>query len=65
MKLHWYAFCFGRGTGYASTYTGFTDKKMTVKRVNEAREYSKIGDDSVLISFSYMGYMTKQQLMED
>lgn len=65
MKLHWYAFSFVSGDTNASTYTGFSDKKVTVKRINEAREYSKIGDDAVLIAFSYMGYMTKQQILED
>lgn len=65
MKLHWYAFSFVRGNTNASIYSGFHDQEMTVKRINEVREYSGIGNDAVLIAFSYMGYMNNQQLMDE
>lgn len=64
-KYHYYAFSFIDTNGCAitrgSVYIGFEDKSVTVPRINGAKLRAGVGESSVLLSVSYMGYMTSKE----
>jgi hypothetical protein len=67
-KKHWYCFAFVGGQAEfgrecrACTYTGYQDKLITMPRIKENKRYAGVKDDAVLLSVSYLGYMTKEQM---
>jgi hypothetical protein len=68
-RLHWYCFTFiGDGelgkNCYASTYTGYSDKKITKARITENKKYAKVTNTAVLISCSYLGFITKVEFLD-
>ncbi len=70
-KLHYYCFSYsGRsltcgGRCEASTYTGYSDKKLTKGRVDTNKKFAGVTDEAVLISAAYMGWMTEAELLGD
>ena len=70
-KLHWFAFSFILTDNYkqtttrASVYLGFENKLITTGKIGYAKRSAGIEDGSVLISFSYMGEATKEEITED
>jgi len=60
-KYHWYNFSYAYSCGFGSAQTGYKYKYITNKAINENRIYAKVGEDSVLLSVSYLGYMTREQ----
>lgn len=64
-RLHWFWFCFewarnGKAVKL-STYMGRYDKDITMAVIDEARDLSLADKDSLLISCSYLGCMTKEK----
>lgn len=63
VKRHYYCFSYsGRdslGNSYeANTYTGYKEKEITLSIINENKVYAGVSTNAVLISVSYLGYMT-------
>lgn len=64
-KSHWYSFTFMHGNAWGSFYSGLSEKKVTVKVINSQKSNAKMPPDSVLVSFCYMGYMTRSEVIGD
>ena len=70
-KKYWYCFSFfgtaltGEENARASTYTGYSDQRITMPRLKHAKAHAGVKNDSVLVSCSYMGYMTKTEMLGD
>ena len=68
-KLHYYCFSYsGRSLTCgsqceASTYTGYSDKKLTKGIVDKNKQFAGVTDKAVLISAVYMGWMTEAELL--
>lgn len=67
-KLHWYCFAFigtiiqSYKSGHSSCYQGFILKdKITLLDIKEAKSWARTNEDSVLLSVSYLGYMTEEE----
>lgn len=65
MKKHYYAFSFVGGSGENLLHgwcgIGIKNKNVTISDIKEAKKQADMPDNSVLISFSYMGYMTRDE----
>jgi hypothetical protein len=67
-KKHWYCFAFvgvSEENGKecrACAYTGYPDKLITMQKIQENERYAGVKDGAVLLSVSYLGYMTKEQV---
>jgi len=63
-KQHWWAMSFkghaldADSIREAFAYIGFPDERLTIPRINEAKKLATVKDDAVLITATYMGYMT-------
>jgi len=70
-KLHWFCFSYtGKEieTGddvQASTYTGYSTKNITLPIIDENKKNAHVTDAAVLLSVSYLGYMTRAELLGD
>lgn len=66
---HWYCLSFVDGDGgnltHASVYLGWDDQKITKPRIAEAKRGAEVGEDSVLMAVSYLGYMTHEEVTGD
>ena len=64
MKYHYhhYSFIF-QGFGFATVTMGDASKNITVPMIEKAKIKSNAGADSVLISVSYLGYMTQEEMI--
>ncbi len=66
IKQHWYSYTFqgpdfnGNNNVTASTYVGYKYKFMNKKMIMKAKEYAGLHDNSVLLSFFYIGKMSKK-----
>lgn len=61
-KLYWFCFSYvDNARIYASTYTGYSDKSVTLKHIKENKTYAGVSDNAVLLSLSYLGYMTRME----
>lgn len=62
-KHHWYAFSFQSSLATAistgSIYIGYEDQMVNLARIKSAKEAAKMPADSVLMSVSYLGHMTR------
>jgi hypothetical protein len=67
-KKHWYCFAFVGNSvedgkeRRACAYTGYPDKLITLPRIQENEQYAGMKHGAVLLSVSYLGYMTKEQV---
>jgi hypothetical protein len=67
-RKHWYCFAFVGNSVEdgkecrSCTYTGYLDKLITMPRIKENEQYAGMKDGAVLLSVSYLGYMTKEQV---
>ena len=68
-KLHYYCFSYiGVSISdcqqcYASTYTGYPEKLITVPIIEENKDYAGVLSSATLLSVSYLGHMTKDTLI--
>ena len=69
-KEHWYSFCFMQTDPITNTmtfgngYSGLRYQRVTLQAIETAREYAGVTDGAVLMSVSYLGYMTVDQFRE-
>jgi len=72
-ELHWFCFSYvgdhaeasiSTGTVHGSTYTGYAEKKITIKNIKENKAYAKMSEDSAVVSISYLGHMTREEFTE-
>ncbi len=67
-KRHWYAISF---KGFlrdeigmqadATAYIGFVDKRITMRRVADAKDAAGVDQDAALIAVSYLGRMPRSE----
>lgn len=67
IKLHYYCFTYiGLNETElqcnASTYTGYLEKEITIKKINENKKNAGVNDNAVLLAASYLGYMTTETM---
>lgn len=68
IKGHWYCFTY-IGTdlktnthgAYASAYSSYTKNFVTLRMINNNKQHAGLKNDAVLLSVSYLGYMTKEE----
>ena len=66
-KLHYFCFSYAgqeadsKQQCHACTYTGYDDKIITRAMIEQNKEYAGVTQNSVLLSVSYLGYMTKAE----
>lgn len=68
-KRHYYAMCFIYGIDRAMVhqclYYGLPHKNITVSDIESAKSEGEMPHDACLISASYMGYMTTNEVKGD
>lgn len=65
MKKHWWSFVFSQTTNGATTtasvYMGWEQGEyVNIPRINSAKEAAGVSQEAVMLSCSYLGYMTKE-----
>ena len=66
-KKHWYAFTFMYSNAvrmcyvYTSVYIGYNDRNVTLPRIKAAKLAQGIPESAVLMSVSYLGYMSEDE----
>ncbi len=66
LKKHWYFYAFqgedfnSNGNVIASVYVGYKFKFMNKPMIMKAKEYAAVKDNSVLLSFCYIGNMSTE-----
>lgn len=65
-KLHYYCFSFkstnGISTTEGSAYIGYVEKDfITMARLNAAKAGAEMPQNAVVVSISYLGYMTPEE----
>ena len=70
-ELHWFCFSYmgrclelGRNCE-ASTYSGYSNKNLTLKIINANKKNAGVHDGATLVAVSYLGYMTKKEFTAD
>ena len=68
MKKHWWSFVFSETkSGVAVTtpvYMGWEQGQyVNIPRINSAKDSAGAGQEAVMLSCSYLGYMTKDLMM--
>ena len=67
-KLHYYCFTYRGdssehdGQVYAVAYTGYDEERITMAIINENKTYAKVTKNAVLVSATYLGYMTEDEV---
>lgn len=61
-KYHYYCFSFIDSLGFASVYKGLSNNQITMQDIDSAKLDAKVESSAVLISASYLGYMTKEEV---
>ena len=65
MKKYWYCFSYignsGGSNANACTYVGYDKKRITKQMIEENKTYAGLGSNSVLISATFLGYMTRAE----
>ena len=67
-KQHYFNFCFmyftdNGNVAYESVQNNFVNKNITVNKINNTKREAEIKQYSILISCSYLGYMTYDEFM--
>jgi len=68
VMFHYYCFSYiGKdlNTGkdcQASTYTGYSEKEITIPMVNENKKNAGVTGDAVLLAVSYLGFMIRETM---
>ena len=67
---HWHSFAFmwvekGTETHHANAKAGFPDRKITNPHLKELKKSIGAPESAVLLSASYLGYMTEDELTGD
>ncbi len=67
-KLHYYCFSY-IGTNlsdgnqcYATSYTGYSEKKITQVLIQNNREFAGVDSSAALLGATYLGYMTGEEM---
>lgn len=65
MKKHWWSFVFSQTTNKttitSSVYMGWEQGEyVNIPRINSAKEAAGVSQEAVMLSCSYLGYMTKE-----
>lgn len=68
MKKHWWSFVFSQttkgATTTASVYMGWEQGSyVNVPRINSAKDSAGVSQEAIMLSCSYLGYMTKEVMM--
>lgn len=68
MKKHWWSFVFSENKGYATTtasvYMGWEHGEwVNMPRINSAKEKVGVGQGAIMLSCSYLGYMTNEHML--
>ncbi len=69
MKQHWYCFSYvgkslvGGENCEVSTYSGLPSQKITKDIIGINKQYAGVSNNAVLISCSYLGYMTREEFL--
>ncbi len=58
---YWYSFCFQESNATASTYIGYSENKINMHKIREAKKSAELGPNAVMISCCYLGYMTREE----
>ncbi len=62
-KLHWYNFSYmSTNQTIGSSQSGYPLKFVNLKMVNKNKEYAGVGEGSVLLGVSYLGYGTHSMM---
>lgn len=65
MKKHWFNLSFiepvENGMTYGNGYTSSDVKALTLAQINNNKVFAGVGDRAVLLSCSYLGFMTKEE----
>lgn len=68
MSHHYYLFSFYESTTeharHVSVSFGVPNPRVTQAALNKARQGANVGPNSVLLSVSYLGYMTQEEFNE-
>ena len=66
---HWYCFSYN-GTNpqtgldcAASTYAGYERQRVTKPMIDENKKHAGVNEGAVLIAVSYLGYMTREEML--
>lgn len=67
-SLHWYAWTFASveaetGLVFGQSFVGYQDTKLDLQKVTEAKVAARVPMTAVLVSFTYMGYMTQAEMV--
>ena len=69
LPLYWYSFSFyeskrGKGITFASVSLGLEDKNVTLADINLAKNTLGLPRSAIIISISYLGYITEKAYTE-
>lgn len=68
-KLHYFLFSYTFPNGNGSIWFGFTKKNITITQLSHAREKASqslpLGVKVAIIGVSYLGYMTKEEFLDE
>ena len=62
-KLHWYSLTFSSPNAVGSSYRGIQSKNLTIKDLDIAKESADMPKTSTLTCGFYMGFMTRDELI--
>ena len=66
LLVHWYHYNFYDEYGYHTTYMGYELKdQITPTMIDSAKDLAGCTENSVMISLSYLGCMSKNQFIGD
>ena len=60
-KKHWYAFSYRHQNTHGSMYSGLPSRCVTKEIINANKEVARVPKGAVLVSCSYLGYMTEDK----
>ena len=70
-KLHWYSFTYqgkpinGYGISIGGSYAGYSGEGVTLDIIRRNKERAGLERDAILLSTSYLGFMTKEEFEEE
>ena len=63
-EKYWYCFVFRTQDKYSSCYGAYSKKCINLNRIKESKKFAGLDDDSLMISCTYLGFMTKIEFSE-